>query len=60
MKHSHSIAKYEFLMEYSGYDDRYGYVYGYRETCACGASRINQYKSAGAAAEAHQHLDTKE
>ena len=57
MEHEHTIAKAELLMEYSGYNDASrSYVYGYRETCTCGASRINQYKGAHKAAAAHAHL----
>jgi hypothetical protein len=55
-KHEHGIASVELLMDHSGYNDRHGYVYGYRETCECGASRIKQYKSAASAEDAHRHL----
>lgn len=57
--HKHKIAKAELLMSHTGYcEETRGYVYGYRETCDCGATRITQYKSAGAATDAHAHLET--
>jgi hypothetical protein len=56
MAHEHKIAKIEMLIEYSGYNDKHGYVYGYRETCECGQSRIQQYRTAAAAEAAHAHL----
>jgi hypothetical protein len=59
-EHQHTIVKAELLMKHSGYDDKHGYVYGYRETCECGRSRIKQYFSAAAAAEAHAHVVEEE
>jgi hypothetical protein len=44
--HEHKTAKYRMIMEPSGVDRNGGYLYGYRETCECGASKKTQYRSA--------------
>lgn len=57
-EHQHGIAKIELLMSHTGYcEETSGYVYGYRETCECGATRIMQYRTAADAADAHAHLE---
>lgn len=49
--HKHKPKTYRLDMEYSGHDGR-DYVYGYRLTCDCGASRVEQLNSAHAADKA--------